>query len=51
MQEACPREIQNEHCVRWYSILTSMLDWWYEVATGSRIDKMIGLFCRISSLL
>jgi len=24
---------------------------WYGVATVSRIDKIIGLFCRISSLL
>ena len=34
----------------WHSIL-SMTRIWYGVATVSRIDKIIGLFCRISSLL
>jgi len=29
----------------------SEIDSWYGVAMLSRIDKIIGLFCRISSLL
>jgi len=44
-----PCELRGQHYMS--SALHYMKGMWYGVATVSRIDKIIGHFCRIASLL
>ena len=52
MNGSCRRERKRETHTKWLHKMTcAAVEKWYGVATISRIDKILGLFCRISSLI